>query len=87
MLTRKHVHVSTSTRHTHVRMGVMVDFWRPGGGNEVINILSFNYHIVIFIVAMSCFQVLIHVPSDMTASIFVSIVMTPTSANVRRDTF
>lgn len=36
---------------------------------------------------MSCFQVLIHVPWDMTVSIFVSIVMTPTSANVRWDTF
>lgn len=62
-------------------------FLKPWEENEVINILSFNYHIVIFIVAMSCFQVLILVPSDMTASIFVSIVMTPTSANVRWDTF
>lgn len=87
MLTRKHAHVSTSTGHTHVWMGVMVDFWRSGGENEVINILSFNYHIVIFIVTLSCLQVLIHVPSDMTVSIFVSIVMTPTSANVRWDTF
>lgn len=65
--------------------GGFLETWR--GGSEVINILSFNYCIVNFIVAMPSFQVLIHVPLDMTVSIFVSIVMTPSSANVRWDTF
>lgn len=72
---------------------VQVDFWRSGKTLEWLTfsppfaIISFLSRRCSIIVAISCFQVSIRVPLDMIVSIFVSIVMTPTSVNVWWDTF